>query len=184
LKELDIHADILDTMNISIEDGIINIHGGGVYGDKSKTVKRWIEQFALLPQRVKRRLTIENCEKCYSARDCLDIAQSCNIPMVFDSHHYECYDLLHKGETQETPDELFPDIIKTWKMTGRDRILCHISNQRPDSKIGAHSDYIDILPDYFLNVYEKYGITIDIDIEAKAKEDAILDLYKKYPQLL
>ena len=58
----------------------------------------------------------------------------------------------------------------------------HVSNQG-SGKIGHHSDYIDILPTYLLEIPEKYGIHIDIMIEAKCKELSILDLYKKYPEL-
>jgi len=49
-------------------------------------------------------------------------------------------------------------------------------------KVGKHSDYIDILPEYLLNIPEKYGVEIDIMIEAKCKELSIQKLYEKYPQ--
>ena len=45
------------------------------------------------------------------------------------------------------------------------------------------SDYIKVLPNYLLEIPEKYDTTIDIMIEAKKKELAIFDLYKKYPFL-
>ena len=52
----------------------IVVHGGGVYGDKEKTIKRWCDQYYRLPENVQRRLVIENCEKCFSIKDCLKIA--------------------------------------------------------------------------------------------------------------
>ena len=42
---------------------------------------------------------------------------------------------------------------------------------------------IEVIPDYLLEIPEKYGIDIDIMIEAKAKEQAIFKLYRKYPFL-
>ena len=88
--DLKMHADILDAMGVGV-DGILCIHGGGVYNDKKKTIERWIEQFGNLPENVKTRVCIENCERCYSVDDCLYIAEKCNIPVIFDSHHFECF---------------------------------------------------------------------------------------------
>jgi UV DNA damage endonuclease len=179
-EDLKMHCDILDHMGIPKNSGIVNIHGGGVYGDKESTMRRWIEQFDDLPSHVKQRLTIENCEKCYSARDCLTIATECKIPVVFDTHHYDCYSLLHPNEHQESPEELIPEILDTW---GSSIPLFHISEQRANSRIGAHSDYIEKIPQYLIDIPEKYGRLIDIDVEAKAKEAAILQLYKTYPDI-
>ena len=53
---------------------------------------------------------------------------------------------------------------------------------RGSGKIGHHSDYIDIIPKYLLDIPERYGIEIDIMIEAKMKELSIQKLYEKYPQ--
>ena len=47
----------------------------------------------------------------------------------------------------------------------------------------ASSDYIEVIPDYLLEIPEKYGTHIDIMIEAKMKEQAIFKLYNKYPFL-
>lgn len=180
--ELGMHCDILDHMGIPSRNGIVNIHGGGVYGDKEGTIRRWIEQFDDLPSKIKRRLTIENCERSYSADDCLHIAQECKIPVCFDTHHYDCYTILHPQETQRTPQELIPEILETWE-SRRGVPLFHISQQRENARVGAHSDYIDTIPQYLLDIPTTYGINIDIDIEAKMKEQAILKLYDKYPFL-
>lgn len=179
--ELNMHAEILERMGVSEEEGVIIVHGGGTYGDKETTTRRWIEQFDDLPGRVKRRLALENCEKGYSARNCIDIAMEVDIPVIFDSHHYDCYFHFHQGEEQESPDDLLAEVVETWHR--RDRMVCHVSNQKEDAPIGSHSDYIERLPNYFLEVPEKYNKDICIEVEAKAKEDAILDLYKKYPEV-
>lgn len=182
VHELGMHCDILDHMNINFRNGIVNIHGGGVYGDKEGTIRRWVEQFDDLPQKIKRRLTIENCEKCYSVEDCLEISRQCNIPVVFDTHHYNCYSILHPNEKQLEPEELIPQVLETWE-SRRGIPLFHISEQRPDSRVGSHSDYIETIPDYLLNIPILHNQNIDIDIEAKMKEKAILKLYDKYPFL-
>ena len=62
INELDYHAELLDRMQCP-PDSVMVVHGGGIYNDKEKTIKRWISNFKLLPNRVKRRLVLENCEK-------------------------------------------------------------------------------------------------------------------------
>ena len=58
----------------------------------------------------------------------------------------------------------------------------HVSEQG-SGRTGHHSDYIEVIPEYLLEIPEKYGIDIDIMIEAKMKEQAIFKLYTKYPFL-
>jgi UV DNA damage endonuclease len=185
IKDLKMHADILDIMGMD-SDSVLCVHGGGIYGDKDKTTERWIKQFRELPDNVQRRLAIENCERCYSIIDCLKIAEACNIPLIFDCHHYECYNLVSSKLSPEKSlikiEDYMDRIVQTWKNRGI-RPLFHISEQRKDSRIGAHSDFIEKFPEYYLSFPEKYG-DLDIEIEAKLKEQAILRLYDIYPFLV
>ena len=179
LKDLEYHADVLDLMGLS-KDSVMVIHGGGVYGDKEKTMKRWIENYHKLPDKIKNRLVLENCEKSYSIEDCLKIHESTGIPIVFDTHHFDCYILLHPDEEFSPASEYIPQILDTWKEKDI-KPKFHVSEQG-SGKIGHHSDYIDILPQYLLDIPERYGVEIDIMIEAKMKELSIQKLYEKYPQ--
>lgn len=175
VRDLEHHAFILDTMGMD-SSSILCIHGGGVYGDKESTMRRWMEQFHDLPLSVKNRLAIENCERAYSTEDCLELAYECNIPMIFDTHHDACYRALHPGYQPEDVIDQLPCIINTWKEVTP---LMHISEQRPDARIGAHSDFIETIPSYILDTIQE-GISIDMEVEAKMKEQAIFHLYKKY----
>ena len=178
--DLKYHADVLDYMGMD-QNSVMVVHGGGVYGDKKKTIERWIKQFHMLPENVKKRLVLENCEKCFSIKDCLYIAEIINIPVVFDTHHYECYNLLHKEEYIEPPEYFMSRILNTW--TKRNiKPKFHISEQG-SGRIGHHSDYVETIPTYLLDIPKKYKIHIDIMIEAKMKELAIFKLYDKYPEL-
>lgn len=179
IKDLKMHADILDAMGMD-KDSVICVHGGGIYGNLKNTTERWIKQFSELPDNVKRRLAIENCERCYSVIDCLKIAEECNIPLIFDCHHYECYNIIKKIKINI--DDYMDRIVDTWKNRNI-RPLFHISEQRDGSRIGTHSDFIEKLPEYYLSFPKKYG-DLDIEIEAKLKEQAIFKLYKLYPFLI
>ena len=123
---------------------------------------------------------LQAIKKIFSIEDCLEISNRINIPVVFDTHHFECYKILHPEETFKDPSYYIPLILKTWTRRGI-KPKFHVSEQG-DGKIGKHSDYIEILPEYLLEIPEKYGVHIDIMIEAKMKELSIQQLYEKYPQ--
>jgi len=180
IMDLAMHADILDAMGVGA-DGILCIHGGGLYGNKEKTIERWITHFPNLPENVKKRVCIENCERCYSLEDCLRISEKCNIPVIFDSHHFDCYHLLNPDVSIDINTAL-PRVLESWKRRGMTPLF-HISEQRPNARVGAHSDFIETIPEYMMTIPEKYGMSVDIEVEAKMKEQAILHLYEKYPEL-
>ena len=190
-KDLVYHAEVLDLLGYQYDtplgkDSVMVIHGGGIYGNKKEAIRRWIENYYKLPQIVRNRLVLENCEKCYSILDCLEISAKVSrksgefLPVVLDTHHFECYKKLHPEETFRDPREYIPLVLESWTDKGI-KPKFHVSEQG-SGKIGHHSDYIDILPEYLLEIPEKYGINIDIMIEAKAKELSIHKLYEKYPQ--
>ena len=180
IRDLKYHADVLDLMGMD-QNSVMVIHGGGVYGNKVETLNRWCEQFQQLPDNVRKRLVLENCEKCFSIEDCLYVSEKVNIPVVFDTHHFECYNKLHPDETLKYPEEYIQEILKTWARRGI-KPKFHVSEQGT-GRIGHHSDYIEEIPEYLLEIPSKYGVEIDIMIEAKMKEQAIFKLYEKYPLL-
>lgn len=178
--DLSYHAEVLDRMEMG-KDSVMVVHGGGMYGDKEKTKQRWCDNYLRLPQSVRNRLVLENCEKCFNIKDCLEISNKINIPVVFDTHHYECYKLMHPKEVFEDPCYYIPQILETWSSRGI-KPKFHVSEQG-SGRCGHHSDYIEVIPYYLLEIPEKYNIHIDILIEAKMKEQAIFKLYSKYPFL-
>ena len=179
INDLKYHCDILNLMGLD-KNSVVVIHGGGVYGDKKKTIERWCKQFYELPENVQKRLVLENCEKNFSIEDCLEVSEKVNIPVVFDTHHFECYKLLHKEEKFNPPDEYIHAVLETWWK--RDiKPKFHVSEQGA-GRCGHHSDYIEVIPEYLLEIPEKYNTQIDIMIEAKMKELSIQKLYEKYPQ--
>tara|TARA_Y100000389_G_C17429026_1_gene501388 strand:- start:89 stop:1102 length:1014 start_codon:yes stop_codon:yes gene_type:complete len=178
VRDLSVHCKILDIIEENIDIGknraIICIHGGGVYKEKEKTIERWIKQYKTLPNNLKKRLCIENCERCYSVEDCLYICKNTGLSLIFDVHHYNCTSQIYPELKQKTPKELLPLILQTWKNRGL-KPYFHISEQG-SGRIGHHSDYIETIPHYLLEL----DCNITLDIEAKAKEKAILKLFKKY----
>jgi UV DNA damage endonuclease len=177
IRDLDWHAEMLDRMDCD-HNSVLVVHGGGTYGNKELTKLRWIEQFAKLPDRVQRRLVLENCEKNFSVEDCLFVSEKTGVPVVFDTHHYECYKHFHPTETELKPARYYlPYVVDTWHKRGM-RPKFHISEQRIGSPVGAHSDFIEKIPDYLLEIDH-----IDIMVEAKMKEKAVLRLMPPPPKI-
>ena len=139
------HADLMDLMGLD-QNSIMVIHGGGIYGNKEEATKRFINNFKRLDENVRKRLVLENCEKCYNIEDVLYISDQINIPIVFDTHHYSCYNL-NKGAKMKKAKEYMPFILDTW-VRRNIKPKFHISEQKPDARIGAHSDYVQCIPDY------------------------------------
>jgi UV DNA damage endonuclease len=175
-KDLQTHTDILDIMGID-DTGIVNIHGGGIYNDKEGTIRRWVDNFDDLPRSVKNRLSIENDERNYNIVDCIEIAEACKIKFVLDSHHHDCYGLLHPEEKQYDIKDYMEQIINTWQ--GQDPTF-HVSEQRPNSRVGAHSDYVEAIPNYMLRIPLDYNCRLHIELEAKQKEKSIQHLKQNY----
>jgi len=177
------HADILNHMGID-NNGVLIVHGGGTYGDKEKTIARWVENFIKLPEKIRDRLVLEHCERSYSLQDVLQISKileerGYNLPVVFDSHHYECWDKLNTDYSTHDIKDLMKQVVETWKDR---RPVMHISNQG-DGRIGHHSDFITHVPDVFRYVAEELNIEFDLEVEAKKKEQAIFKMRQDFPKL-
>jgi UV DNA damage endonuclease len=168
-KDLELHGKVFDLMGLSHTPyNNINIHCNGVYGDKISAMDRFCENFEKLSDSVRKRLTIENDDKAsmYSVKDLMYIHHKIGIPIVFDYHHHQ----FCTGDLTEQQALILA--VSTWNKSGV-KPEVHYSESKAlhesDTKIKpqAHSDYITNLPD-------TYNIDVDIMVEAKAKELAIL----------
>ena len=175
--DLEYHATVLDIMGMG-DDSVMVVHAGGLYGDKEATKERWCKQFMDLPDCVRRRLVLENCEHAFHVQDCLDVSAKIGIPVVFDTHHHECYRLLHKEEQLGEGGEYMEAVLETWRKRSI-KPKFHVSEQGA-GRTGHHSDFVEVIPEYLLEIPTKYGVSIDIMIEAKLKEQAVLKLMRKY----
>jgi len=166
IADLELHGKIFDMMGLSKTPyNKINIHCNGVYGDKKAAMDRFCKNFKRLSNSVRSRLTVENDDKAsmYSVCDLMYIHEKIGIPIVFDYHHYKfCKGVL-------TEDEALEMAVSTWPWNIRP--VVHYSESREGNKPQAHSDYIKQLPN-------TYGFDVDIMVEAKAKELAILPFIK------
>jgi UV DNA damage endonuclease len=143
---------------------------GGVYKDKKKSIERFKENFIKLPDRIKKRITLENDDKSYTALDVLQICKEMKIPMVLDVHHDKC---INSGERLE---DILPDVFNTWN-NEKFNAKIHFSSPKTIKDFRSHADFIDL--EQFLNFIEvasKVGRDFDVMIEAKGKNIALLKL--------
>lgn len=82
------HARVLDLLGLD-QTAKIQIHVGGVYGNKKKAMERFVRAYEALPEGVKRRLVLENNERFYTLSDVLVLHRKTGIPVVFDFFHHE-----------------------------------------------------------------------------------------------
>ena len=173
IADLELHGKIFDMMGLSKTPyNKINIHCNGVYGDKKSAMDRFIKNFKRLSKSVQNRLTVENDDKAsmYSVKDLMYIHKAIKIPIVFDYHHHQfCTGDLSEEQALKLAATTWPKDITPVVHYSESKALHENDNKQ---KPQAHSDYINSLP----NTYE---LDVDIMVEAKAKELAILPFIKK-----
>lgn len=168
ITDLSLHGEVFDLMGLSRTPyNVINIHCNGVYGDKVSAMDRFCRNFDRLPDSVKTRLTVENDDKAsmYSVKDLMYIHKQIGIPIVFDYHHHKfCTGGLSEKEALEMAMSTWPKGIKP---------VVHYSESAIGKMPQAHSDYI-------FDKINTYGYDLDIEVEAKMKELAVLTYLNKY----
>ena len=172
IADLELHGKVFDMMGLSKTTyNNINIHCNGVYGDKQSAMNRLIQNFKRLSPSVRKRFTLENDDKAsmYSVKDLMYIHEKTGIPIVFDYHHHQfCTGGMSEEEALKLAATTWPDGIKQEVHYSESKAL-HENNQK--EKPQAHSYLINALPN-------TYGLDLDIMVEAKGKELAILPFIK------
>jgi UV DNA damage endonuclease len=173
IVDLSIHGKIMDCMGMPRNHyAKINIHIGASYGDRASAMTRFCKNFNLLNDSVKSRLTIENDDRAnlFSTKDLYEgIYKNTGCPIVFDYHHHK---FRNDGDSEE---DALAMAVSTW---GGIVPTCHYSEsaclkEGKKKVLNAHSDYI-------YDKIENYGHRLDIVIEAKAKEKALMKYRREW----
>jgi len=199
---LERHSEMWDLMGYEPSfDNKINIHVAGAYGNRERTAKRWLKTYDKLSDRLRARLVLENDDKdtMYSVRQLYDMFHKpAGIPITFDYHHHTFHpDELNEYEALQMAADTWPSGVRQCTHYSECRrvekqLLLEKTLQRHGItdinewptfakkkkeidrlRLQAHSDYI-------VEKINTYDMPIDIVIEAKAKELAVLkyrDIY-------
>jgi UV DNA damage endonuclease len=165
------HSEIFDLMGFkpSVYNKI-NIHIGAAYKDKSAVLKTWCKNYEKLDSNTKKRLTVENDDRrsLFTTEDLFNnVFHSVGVPLVFDYHHHEC----NPGNLSAR--DALGLAIQTWPKGIKP--IVHFSSSKqiedPKARFQAHADYI-------YSKVNTFDYDLDIVLESKAKEQALLK-YKK-----
>jgi UV DNA damage endonuclease len=164
-QELEVHSMLLDEMGFDVASpwNKINIHLGGAYGDKTSAMRRWADRYQELSPRCRARVTVENDDRpnLFSVLDLMELHEMCGVPIVFDFHHHRFCD--GGIEARDALDLA----MATWP--GGVTPVVHWSESQEGRKPHAHSDYVTSI--------DTLGRRVDVMIEAKMKEAALLRLF-------
>ena len=174
IKELNKHAELMDMMGLDQTTFYpINIHINTTQPTREEAAQRFVDRFPLLSESCKKRLTLENDDSPnqYSVKILHDLVHTkIGIPIVFDQHHF------NYGPQDQSMEEALKLAHSTWST----RVMTHMSSPKTlednSGKQTAHADYI----------YEEiktFGLDFDTEIEAKAKDLAVIR-YRQQFQVL
>lgn len=165
IKDLELHSHVFDLMGLSMTPyNAINIHVGMIFSEQ--TAQRWINNFLRLSSTLQARMVVENDDKesAFSIKQLHEhIHTKLNIPLTFDYFHHQFHpDGLTTQDAAELAAGTWPDGITP---------LFHYSeskniNENVKGNPRAHADYV-------FSRIDDFGLTLDVDLEAKAKELAL-----------
>jgi UV DNA damage endonuclease len=164
-RELLYHARVLGAMGLD-STAKIQLHVGGIYGDKQNSIFRFIERYRSLDQQIKKRLVIENDDRNYSLSDCLRIHAETGMPVLFDVLHHE---LKNSGEGLT---DAFALVTSTWREEDGTPMVDY-SHQATVGLNTRHAESIDV--ELFKRLLEQTRpFDYDVMLEIKDKEKSVL----------
>ncbi|HSO20417.1 MAG TPA: UV DNA damage repair endonuclease UvsE [Desulfosarcina sp.] len=161
VADLEYHARLAGWVGADV----ITVHGGGGYGDKAAALDRLVDTVQGLDGEIRRRLTLENDDRVYTPADLLPVCRETGIPFVYDVHHHRC---LPDGRSLRHTTEA---ALSTWNREPLFHLSSPLNGWRREP-CGPHHDFID--PADFPESWK--GLDLTVEVEAKAKELAVLRL--------
>lgn len=161
IRELEYQAEVAEWVGADV----INIHGGGAFGDKQKALADFARSLDRLSSRARSRVTIENDDRIFTPADLLPVCRATGIPLVYDVHHHRC------NQDELSEEEVTERATATWNREP----LFHLSSPIEGwdgPKPERHHDFIDVKD--FPKCWHSLDLTVEV--EAKAKEVAVLKL--------
>jgi UV DNA damage endonuclease len=162
VRELDSQA----ALSTIVGADTITLHVGGMTDGKNAALDRLERNLDRLSDAARARLALENDDRLFTVCDLLPLCTRTNTPLVYDVHHHRCNP---DGLDVETATNLAAETWRgsePWMHIASSRDGMTAPNPRP------HADFID--PADFPEEWS--GRAITVDVEAKAKDGAIVQL--------
>lgn len=163
LRELEYQCEVAEWIGADV----VNIHGGGAYGDKKKALADFQRALDRLSPRARKRVTVENDDKIFAPADLLPVCRAAKIPLVYDAHHHRC------NKDALSIEAATCEALATWDREP----MFHLSSPLEGwsgPKPERHHDFITLAD--FPACWRDLDLTVEV--EAKAKEAAVLQLQR------
>ncbi len=176
LQTLLYHYKLLKGMGIDPTHRCV-LHVGGAKNGKVDGLEDFVENFEKIPKVIQKMLILENDDTVFHIEDVLYLGEKLQIPVVFDLHHH---DVLHPDDYSF--QEIWERIVQTWKHSLLP-IKIHISSPKEGKDDKRHHDYINVerLME-FLHQIKGSVPQVDVMIEAKKKDEALMNVMKQLSQ--
>ena len=186
VAELEVQAALLDGMGLGPE-AVVVLHVGGAAGGVEAAFDRFEAGFASLSDAARARLVVENDDRVFGLADVLALSERIGRPVVFDVHHHACHDPAGIPAREALalavatwPEGVVPKMHYSSPRTQVEerarRVGRRVERSLVVPPLRAHADLIDpIAFGWFLDEVAA-GIDVDVMLEAKAKDLALLAL--------
>lgn len=164
---LKFYQKMYEAMNIESK---LVLHVGSKVNGKKESIKRFIDNFNKLDDKVKKLIVVENDDKSFNIRNVLSLCSELNIPMVLDYHHFKV------NKNNEKIEDYIEKIFNTWDTIPK----VHFSSPKDKKNKRSHHDYIN--SDDFIDFLERIKFVskdFDVMIEAKQKDEALFRLIRE-----
>jgi len=133
--DLAYHARVLELLGLD-RTAKIQIHIGGLYGDKAAALERFIREVERLDPAVRARLVVENDERFFNLDDCLAVSRATGLPVLLDVFHWEVY------PDGRTLPEALAAARATWGPQDGPPMVDY-SSPLPGGRLGSHANTLD-----------------------------------------
>jgi UV DNA damage endonuclease len=169
VRELEYQARMAELVGADV----LCLHAGGATGGVAAALSRFERGLDRLNDAARSRIAVENDDRLFAVRDLLPLCERTGVPLVYDVHHHRCHpDGLSVEEATERA-------AASWR--GREPYM-HLSSPRdgwgaPNPR--PHAAFVDPadVPRAWL------GRRLTVDVEAKDKERAVLQLMRDLSRL-
>ncbi|MGB9872817.1 MAG: UV DNA damage repair endonuclease UvsE, partial [Anaerolineae bacterium] len=134
-RDLAYHARVLDLLGLD-RTAKIQIHIGGLYGNKAAALKRFVQEVERLEPAVRARLVVENDERLFNLDDALKVSRETGLPVLLDVFHWEVY------PDGRTLSEALAAAAATWGPEDGPPMVDY-SSPLPGGRPGSHAHTLD-----------------------------------------
>jgi UV DNA damage endonuclease len=186
IRDVELQADLFEAMGLGPE-AVVVLHVGGAAGGLEAGMDRFLAGLERLSDRARDRLVIENDDRTYALSHVLELHRRTGLKVVWDILHHHCNDPdgIPDREALELalgtwPAGVVPKIHystpKTAMEERKKRVGRRVERSWVLPQLRAHADMIDPIGfEHFLRETAA-GLELDVMLEAKAKDLALLRL--------